>query len=200
MGQPKKFRPMLWLFILLLIGIFLLIYMIGNSRWWKRKQYPMAYEDQIRKYASEYEVDPFLVVSVIWVESRFIPTAVSSKDARGLMQILPSTGEWVAEKIGLSGYSDEQLFEPEINIQIGCWYLGYLTSQFPDSRKLVLASYNGGIGNVNKWLSNKEYSPDGKQLDHIPFAETRSYVKKVTSVYEIYKEIYPSWKSRTIDE
>lgn len=191
MGQTRKIRPVLWLFFLLLI-IFLLIYMIGNSHWWKKKQYPLAYEDYIRKYSSEYEVDSFLAAAVIWVESSFISTAVSPKDARGLMQILPSTGEWAAEKIGLSEYSDERLLEPEINIQIGCWYLGYLTSQFPDSRELVLASYNGGIGNVNKWLRNKEYSLDGKQLDYIPFTETRNYVEKVSNTYEVYKEIYPS--------
>ena len=132
-----------------------------------------------------------MVASVILVESRYLPDAVSSKDAKGLMQILPSTGEWAAGRMKLKGYQEKQLFDPEINIQIGCWYLSFLSSQFPDNMDLVLASYNGGIGNVNKWLTNKECSKDGKKLDHIPYGETRNYVVRVQEAYKIYQEVYP---------
>lgn len=191
MVKPVRRKLTLWL-LFFLSAFCLFAFILGNSHWLKRKRYPLVYEDKIRKYAAEYEVDPFLTASIIFVESGFNPTAVSVKDARGLMQILPSTGEWVADKIGLQDYSEKQLFEPETNIQIGCWYMSYLVSQFPDNRELVLAAYNGGIGNVNKWLRNREYSSDGRQLDYIPFMETRNYVKKVLNTYDIYKEIYPS--------
>lgn len=191
MAKAKRKKKILWA-LFLLSAFCLLVFILGNGHWLKRKKYPLVYEEHIREYAFLYEVDPFMTASIIFTESRFNPTAVSFKDARGLMQILPSTGEWVAEKIGLPNYSDDQLFEPEVNIQIGCWYLTYLNSQFPDNRELVLAAYNGGIGNVNKWLSNKEYSSDGKHLDYIPFMETRNYIEKVLDTYYIYKEIYPS--------
>ncbi len=190
MTKPKPKKIILWV-LFFLLTIYLLVFIINNSHWLKRKKYPLLYEEIIRKYASLYEVDPFMTASIIFIESRFDPTAISVKDARGLMQILPSTGEWVAESIGLSNYSDKQLLEPDVNIQIGCWYLSYLNSQFPNDKELVLAAYNGGIGNVNKWLSNREYSKDGKQLDRIPFVETRNYVEKVLDTYYIYKEVYP---------
>jgi len=181
--------------VLLILAIFLLlVYLAENSPWIKRMRYPLVYEEHIRRYASEYEIDPFLAASVIWVESKFVPDAVSGKDARGLMQIIPSTGKWAAEKMGLSDYQENHLFEPEINIKIGCWYLSFLASQFPDNMELVIAAYNAGIGNVKKWLQNREYSSDGMHLDYIPFFETRNYVKEVLKAYEIYKEIYPSLK------
>jgi soluble lytic murein transglycosylase len=180
----------LWFFILLATLITLVFY-ADNSLWMKKRQYPLKYEDLIIKYAEKYSVDPFLVASVIFVESRYIPDAVSPKDAKGLMQILPSTGEWAARLIKLDDYEENHLFSPEVNIQMGCWYLSFLTSQFPDSRELVLASYNGGIGNVRKWLENKEYSKDGRKLDYIPYRETRNYVVKVENAYEIYREVYP---------
>lgn len=183
-------KSTMWVFILLTAILALVLY-IDDSSWLKHRQYPLEYDDLIIKYAEQYSVDPFLVASVIFVESRYIADAVSPKDAIGLMQILPSTGEWAAERIKLDDYEEEQLFDSEVNIQMGCWYLGFLDSQFPDSRELILASYNGGIGNVKKWLANKEYSKDGKKLDHIPFRETRNYVVKVQEAYKIYQEVYP---------
>ena len=188
--KPRRRESTIRLFVLLAI-LLALVYYINDSPWLKQRQYPLKYADLIIKYADQYSVDPFLVASVIFVESRYISDAVSPKGAKGLMQVLPSTGEWAAERIKLDGYAEDQLFDPEVNIQMGCWYLGFLESQFPDSRELVLASYNGGIGNVKKWLDNKEYSKDGMKLDHIPFRETRNYVIRVQEAYEIYEEVYP---------
>lgn len=191
MAKPKKRNLLRWI-LFILLAAFLAIYLLEGSNWLKRIRYPLLYEDQICSYASKYEVDPCLTAAVIWVESRFMPEAVSPKDARGLMQIIPSTGEWIAGKIGLADFEEKQLYDPEVNIQIGCWYLGYLTSRFPDNRELVLAAYNAGIGNVDKWLRNREYSRDGNNLDYIPFSETRNYIEQVLKAYEVYKEIYPS--------
>ncbi len=108
------------------------------------------------------------------------------------MQLVPATASWTADKIGLSPFDDTMLFDPEVNIRLGCWYLGYLRRQFPEDIELVLASYNGGIGNVKKWLANKNYSKDGLSLDYIPFNETRNYVATVIKTMEIYKNLYPS--------
>jgi soluble lytic murein transglycosylase len=192
MGDSKRRKQAVGGVILALLAVMMGIWLLYNSTWYKRIRYPLKYENEIREYAEEYSVDPYLAASVIWVESRFEPEAVSRSDARGLMQLLPATAAWSAQKIGLSGYDDAMLLNPEMNIRIGCWYLGYLSNQFSGSIELTLAAYNGGIGNVQKWLRNKDYSRDGKRLDRIPFPETRDYVSKVMDAYEIYKEIYPS--------
>jgi soluble lytic murein transglycosylase len=154
-----------------------------------RSLYPLKYDDLVEKYSKRYDLDPFLVMAVIKVESSFRHNAVSHKNARGLMQITEGTGKWGADKLGLKDYSAEKLFEPEANIQIGCWYLNSLYKQFGDT-DLVLAAYNAGSGNVTKWLGDDELSSDGKALDRIPFKETEKYIRKVKNSYIIYKKLY----------
>ncbi len=197
-GMKALFKALL--FFMVAIG---LMFLFSQSLWLKRIMYPIENTDMIRTYALEYSVDPHLVSAVIFVESRFRPEAVSRANARGLMQVTPTTGRWGAERIGLLNYDDEMLFDPEVNIRLGCWYLDNLSRQFKvditnvssdrfDEIIPVLAAYNGGSGNVAKWLGNPEYSKDGKTLYYIPFAETRAYVIKVNEAYTVYKEIYPN--------
>ena len=175
--------------ILFVIAV-LLMYIIYEMPFMKRRAYPLRYSDYIIKYSGKYHVDPYLVMSVIWVESKYNCDATSQKQARGLMQITPETGEWIAGKMGIKDYKDELLYDPNINIQIGCWYLNNLHKQFNGDIKLVLAAYNGGMGNVRKWLKDDKYSKDGKNLDYIPFKETREYVEKVLDAYKEYKKLY----------
>lgn len=151
---------------------------------------PIKFQEEIIKYSKVYNVEPYLIAAVIKVESNFNPYANSPKEARGLMQIMPSTGFWAAEKIGLEDFYIEELYTSEINIEIGAWYLQNLNKQFNGNIQLVLAAYNGGSGNVTNWLLDKRYSEDGKNLDHIPFLETRNYVKKVLTYQKLYKKIY----------
>lgn len=157
--------------------------------------YPVGYKNAINKYSKEYGVDPHLVMSIINVESKYNKDAVSNKDARGLMQIGPQTGLWAAEILELDNYSESLLFEPEINILIGIWYIDQLKKEFGDKRDLVLAAYNAGSGNVNKWLEEDEYSKDGN-LIKIPFNETDEYVTKVKKNYRIYKLLYKSYMEK----
>ncbi len=152
--------------------------------------YPVGYKNYINKYSKEYNVDPFLVASVINVESNYNKRAVSSKDARGLMQIGPSTGVWASEVIGIENYNSDMLFDPEINIKIGSWYLNQLNKEFDNNLDLVLTAYNAGSGNVKKWLSDKEYSQSGEDLHTIPFKETSNYLKKVKWNHGIYSRAY----------
>lgn len=175
--------------LIFFLSSIIFLYIFIQSAWLRRKIYPLHYPEIICMYSEQYGLDPYLVSAVICVESRFDPHATSTKDARGLMQITINTGRWAAEQMGLVGYDDNILYDPDVNIQIGCWYLQFLNKQFYDL-EIVLASYNAGIGNVNKWLKDKRYSSDGEHLDYIPFKETRKYVKKVTTAYKHYKELY----------
>lgn len=155
-----------------------------------RTMYPIKFEQYIEKYSNIYDLDKYLVASVIKAESNFNVNATSSKDARGLMQITPSTGEWIAEQMNLVEFSPDKLYDPEQNIFMGCWYIDNLRKEFNNNYMLILSAYNAGRGNVNKWLKNSKTSSDGKTLDYIPFKETELYVKKINLNYNIYKYIY----------
>lgn len=176
----KKFFICILIAVLLFISIKLVVKII----------YPINYENYIKKYSQHYNIDSHLVAAIINVESKYDTFAVSKKDARGLMQISPTTGNWASEKIDIQDFTLESLYDPEINIRIGCWYLSVLTDEFNGNLQLILAAYNGGSGNVNKWLKDDRYSEDGKSLNYIPFKETSDYVEKVLKNYEMYKKIY----------
>ena len=152
--------------------------------------YPLAYEDLIQKFSREYGIDPYLIAAIINVESRYDKNALSSKEARGLMQISPITGEWAAKELSIADFDLEKLYDPDINIRIGSWYLKVLEEEFNGSLQLILAAYNGGSGNVSNWLKNEEYSQDGLVLTKIPFKETEEYIKKVEKNIKIYNILY----------
>ena len=176
----------------LIFIIILIVIAIGlqNAEWVLKTIYPIHYRDLIEKYAEEYEIDPYLVVAIMKNESKFDPNAVSKKGAKGLMQIASVTGEWASERLNILNYSEDMLFEPEINIRIGVWYLHVLENEFGNNIEVMVAGYNAGNGNVKKWLENPEYSKDGKTLDKIPFNETKHYQRKVLRDYRIYHKIY----------
>lgn len=152
--------------------------------------FPKKYAVYIEKYAEKYSLDIWLVYAVVRVESNFETNAVSIKDARGLMQVSKLTGEWGASEIGLENFTVEDLFNPEINIEIGCWYLNRLIQQYDEKIDTALAAYNAGSGNVSKWLNNPDYSSNGLDLKEIPFQETSNYVKKVNFVKLFYEKLY----------
>ena len=147
------------------------------------KLYPIKYEEEIALYAETYTIDEFFVCAVIYAESHFNAEAVSGKGAVGLMQVMPETGAWAAKKIGIDGFTDDMLNDPGTNIQIGCWYLNYLTNMFDGDARLVLAAYNAGPSNAREWITE-----DG-ELD-VQFDETKDYLEKVQRYYEIYRGLY----------
>lgn len=173
--------------ILIIIAI---VVALQNTRWALQVVFPFHYEEIIELYAEEYDVDPHLVAAIIRNESRFNPNALSRRDAKGLMQIAPITGRWAAERFPIEDYTEEMLYDPELNIHIGCWYLRILHNEFDNNLQLIIAAYNAGNGNVSKWLENPEYSKDGETLSEIPFPETDNYLKKVLRDYKIYQWIY----------
>lgn len=149
--------------------------------------YPRKYSVYVEKYSKEYNLDENFVYSIIKAESKFNPKALSHKGAKGLMQIADITRDWAIVELDLDENID--IYDPETNIMIGCWYLNRLYKEFGDT-DLVIAAYNGGSGNVSKWLADEKYSEDGEKLHIIPFNETDKYVKKVNRNYEQYNKIY----------
>lgn len=177
----------LFLFILSMLIILIGIY---QTKWVQAKLYPLLYRENIENYSKEYHLDPYLVMSVIYVESGFKPKSISSHGAIGLMQIMPKTGEWIADKMKLKNFQNEMLYDETYNIKLGCWYLKNLQEQYNNDQVLLLAAYNAGSGNVNRWLSLPQHSADGKTLYNIPYKETRNYIDKVMKAYNKYKWIY----------
>lgn len=153
------------------------------------RHYPMEYESTIRLCARLNDIPPAYVASVILAESSYDPQAVSSVNAQGLMQLLPSTAEWIAGKLGET-YTEGCLFDPETNLRYGCWYLGFLMARYNGDMRLSSSAYHAGQGTVDKWLENPEYSPDGVSLAVIPYDTTNTYVQRVLKYYEKYAELY----------
>ena len=154
---------------------------------------PEEYAEFVEKYAQEYSVSEELVWAVIKTESGFDSSAVSNKGAIGLMQMMPSTFEWLTNDILRDHHNSGMLYDPETNIRYGTYYLSRLYSRFGDW-DTAIAAYNGGEGNVSEWLADLRYSDDGKKLkiENIPdeFSETENYVKKVNKAFRKYKELY----------
>lgn len=147
---------------------------------------PKKYTGQVLSHARENGLEEELVFAVIRAESNFDKDALSRAGAVGLMQLLPSTADFIAA-LNKGGITD--LYDAEQNIAAGCLYLRYLFERFGGVEE-VLAAYNAGEGRVRVWLSDTRYSEDGKTLLHIPIEETRAYVKKVKKFYKCYKILY----------
>lgn len=163
--------------------------------WEPEKQkliYPLEYEQELLSAAEEFEIDPCLLAALVYCESSFRADAVSNVGAIGLMQIMPETGEWLSGKIELDGeYTVESLYEPEVNLRLGCWYLSFLHRRYDGRWQEALTAYIAGQGQVDKWLKDPALSADGKTLDVIPGQDVKEYAAKVLRTHEIYREAYP---------
>lgn len=179
----------------ILLAIVLVIAVVGGGILWQEYQertamkYPMEYTDLIRQYAGENDLEPAYVAAVILAESSYRTDAVSSVNAQGLMQILPSTAEWIAGKLDET-YQEDSLFDPDTNIRYGCWYLGFLMNRYDHNMTCASAAYHQGQGTVDKWLADPNLSSDGKTLDKIDSAATETYVNRILKYYEKYEELY----------
>ena len=156
------------------------------------QQYPLEYRDEIQRISREYNLSPALIASVIRNESSFRPVAESSVGARGLMQVMPETAEWIAHKLKIDNYSLEQLYIPETNIRFGCWYLNYLSTLFHGDPLCVVCAYHAGQGEISSWLANPSISSDGltMKIDRLPEGPTKTYAGRVTRDYGIYQAKY----------
>jgi soluble lytic murein transglycosylase len=153
---------------------------------------PLRHEDIIRQQARDKDLDPALIAGVIYAESHFIDGRTSSAGAEGLMQLTPATAQYIANKSGGTAFRVSDLGTAQVNIAYGAFYLRYLMERYGDDVPLVLAAYNAGEGNVDKWIAQARAKDKALDIDAIPFGETRSYVAKVLDARRQYRTQYRS--------
>jgi len=165
---------------------------LGLTSQVERHEYPLNFWPIVSVAASKYNLDPLLILALTREESHFNPQAVSPAGARGLMQLMPKTASWIAAQLRWSGFSEEVLANPQDNIEFGSYYVQYLQKTLgtnPEALPWVLAAYNGGIGNVKRWMEMKVSGTD-PDAPTIEFKETRDYLRKVLRSYDSYRRIY----------
>jgi len=151
-----------------------------EPRWYERLRYPLRYEELIVGHAENYRLEPQLLAAVIYQESKFEADARSSSGAIGLMQLLPETGQGIADRTGGKRWKPDDLLNPELNIRYGSWYLRHLLDKYGDEA-LALAAYNAGQANVDEWRAHG---------DGIRFEETRHYVERIAELKRMYARAY----------
>ena len=193
----KKKNPRLRLLVIIPCLVLLVVLgVFGVNRYLTMKtyqEYPLSYKELIIKTAEEYNLRPWHVAAVIRCESSFNANATSSVGACGLMQIMPDTGEWLAGKFDEDAdFDTASLYDPAINIKYGCWFLNWLMERYDGDVVLATCAYHAGHGTVDKWLADPTVSADGKTIepDNIPYASTKTYVKRILAAYEKYQELY----------
>ncbi len=154
--------------------------------------FPRKYKDIVEQAASIYNVDPNLIYAVIKQESNFNKNAVSSSNAKGLMQIMDPTSKQMAKKIDTIDDKNYDIFDPYTNIHIGAKYLSYLIKYFDGNYYLAIIAYNAGMGRVDTWVEAEynEYTDYTKLLENIEYNETKTYFEKVLRNYNIYTKLY----------
>jgi soluble lytic murein transglycosylase len=153
---------------------------------------PLRHEDIIRQQARDKGLDPALIAGVIYAESHFIDGRTSSAGAEGLMQLTPATAQYIADKSGGTAFRLADLGTAQVNIAYGAFYLRYLMERYGDDVPLVLAAYNAGEGNVDKWIAQARAKDKDLDIGAIPFGETRNYVAKVLDARVQYRRQYRS--------
>ena len=166
--------------LVLAVSVGFVYFRNGEPTWFERIRYPLRYEQIVRGHARNYDLDPALLAAVIYQESKFRADAKSSSGAIGLMQLRPDTAEGIAIRTGGTKFRTSDLYNPEINVRYGSWYLRHLLDKYGDERD-ALAAYNAGQRNVDEWRA------EGKGIQ---FPETRAYVDRVEHLKHIYARAY----------
>ncbi len=188
-GKIKKYFYIILCMVILLVGY-------SGWRLWNsdyvqmRFVYMWPYQQDILEYSERNKIDPFLVAAIIKNESGFDPKAVSAVGAVGLMQIMPETGRWIAEQMGLENYHDNDLYQTKKNIRMGCWYIGELEHEFQRNLALIMIAYNAGRGQTKAWMEENGWDYNFNNLDAIPYPDTKEYVVKVLHDRDRYYLLY----------
>lgn len=183
--------------IILIVCLSIISGYLVNTLWTyiEKQTHPMEYSEAVDAASLEFGVPRPIIYATIKTESSFDPRAVSSAGAMGLMQMLPSTFEWLTGDEHLcENFTADRLYDAQISIRYGTYYLSYLYRKFDYNWETAFAAYNGGEGNVSKWLEGDEYSDGHGNLTDIPFSETAKYVKKINKAIDTYEKLYPEIK------
>ena len=174
------------LIILLIIALLsICIYQIYNIS--LKKLYPKEFEEYVSMYSKKYGIEENWIYALIKAESDFDEKSISQSGAVGLMQLMESTANEVAEELKIENIN---LKDPKCNIEIGTKYFVTLLDYYEDNYCLAITAYNAGIGTVNKWIENKVIKKDGTDIENIPYKETNNYIRKVLKNYRTYRKIY----------
>lgn len=152
--------------------------------------FPLPYRRTLEQYCAEYSLDPYFVAALVRQESEFNTRAVSYAKAVGLTQVMPSTGHYLSRKLNIPRFHTASLFEPDINLKIGSYYIRALLDGLQGSEEAALASYNAGKSRVNNWLTWSNYREPAEFVESIPFLQTRDYVQVVLHNADIYRRLY----------
>ncbi|TSC94606.1 MAG: soluble lytic murein transglycosylase [Candidatus Berkelbacteria bacterium Athens1014_28] len=170
----KKIVAIIVIVGILTAGYFYLPSIIGDS------VFPLRYENYIKKWAKEYNEDPFLIAGIAMLESGFNPDARSPVGALGIMQIMPPTGASIAKGVGMTDFTTSKLFDPETSIRFGTWYIHVMKEKYGGNVVAALAAYNAGSGNADKWL----------RAGLLTTPSSNSYARKVLGFVDVYHKLY----------
>lgn len=154
-----------------------------------KNTYKIEYLDIIEQECEKYNIDKVEILSIIKAESNFKSDAVSEKNAIGLMQLTLDTAIWCAKNLEINEITESDLYVPETNIKLGVYYYNYLLQRY-NNIDTAIAAYNGGMGNVDKWLEDSDYSDDKIRIKSTPYPETTRYITKINNNIKIYKLLY----------
>ncbi len=152
--------------------------------------FPRPYWDDLKRFSTANNLDPYLVASLIRQESEFNPLAVSRANAVGLMQLLPKTGRVVARQEAVKHYNPSQLYTPTMNLELGTRYFRGMVDKFGGSFEHALAAYNAGSDRVEEWMGQGPYRDSPEFVESIPFTETREYVQAIMRNASVYRQLY----------
>ncbi len=190
--RRAKARRRIWRAVIFLIAVIALFVSV-LPKLHEKISYPVVYREWIEEFSNFYDLDPALVAAIVHTESGYDTNATSSVGARGLMQVMPSTAEWIHPKLDKPyAFDAEALYTVDGALTYGCWYLNFLMNRYGADTLSVIAAYHAGQGNVDSWRKETEFSHDGIHLDKIPenARATRHYVEKVRRAYEYYQKVY----------
>ena len=153
--------------------------------------YPRKYDEYVTYYAGKYQIDPYILYSIIRTESNFNPQAESNVGARGLMQITEITFDWIKTKIAPDEpLTFDDLYDPEVNIRFGSYFISYCLQRYDDDLATAAAAYHSGRGTADNLLRMEEHSSDGQTLKGFPYNQMHHYVNKITACYQTYQRLY----------
>ena len=167
------------------------------AEFWKLA-FPIPYREELERFARQNNLDPFLVAALARQESEFNPKAVSVSSARGLTQIMPSTGRELSRRLRIRPYSTARLFQPQVNLQMGTYYLRSVVDSVDGRWEAALAAYNAGLSRAKDWSTWGEFREPAEFVETVPFTQTREYIQIVLRNADIYRQLYAAPKAASV--